>query len=104
MLLELTLIICMFSPPLKRIIPTKYKQNKKGKEHMRQRLSPMTVTEASDFLRDVIYIPPHQIRLLARIGKCPFCMAVKNLSGHYTYYVHVNKLKQFKAGEIGFDD
>lgn len=33
------------------------------------------------YLREVIYIPPHQIRLLAREGKCTFCIAIKNPSG-----------------------
>lgn len=41
----------------------------------------MSVDEASMYLREVIYIPPHQIRLLAREGKCTFCIAIKIRAG-----------------------
>lgn len=68
---------------------------------MRKKISLMTVNEASMYLRDVIYIPPHQIRLLAREGRCTFCIAVKNPSGSYSYYVRLDKLEQFKRGDIG---
>ena len=40
---------------------------------MRKKMALMSVDEASMYLREVIYIPPHQIRLLAREGKCTFC-------------------------------
>lgn len=36
---------------------------------MRKKMALMSVDEASMYLREVIYIPPHQIRLLAREGK-----------------------------------
>lgn len=36
---------------------------------MRKKMALMSVDEAAMYLREVIYIPPHQIRLLAREGK-----------------------------------
>lgn len=48
---------------------------------MRKKMALMSVDDASMYLREVIYIPPHQIRLLAREGKCTFCIAIKNPSG-----------------------
>ena len=35
---------------------------------MRKKMALMSVDEASMYLREVIYIPPHHIRLLAREG------------------------------------
>ena len=54
---------------------------------MRKKMALMSVDEASMYLREVIYIPPHQIRLLAREGKCTFCIAIKNPSGSYSYHI-----------------
>ena len=68
---------------------------------MRKKMALMSVDEASMYLREVIYIPPHQIRLLAREGKCTFCIAIKNQSGSYSYYIRLDRLEQFKRGDIG---
>ena len=67
---------------------------------MRKKMSLMSVNDASMYLREVVYIPPHQIRLLAREGKCTFCIAIKNPSGSYSYYIRLDKLEQFKHGDI----
>lgn len=68
---------------------------------MRKKMALMSVDEASMYLREVIYIPPHQIRLLAREGKCTFCIALQHPSGGWSYYIRLDKLEQFKRGDIG---
>lgn len=68
---------------------------------MRKKMALMSVDEASMYLREVIYIPPHQIRLLAREGKCTFCIALQHSSGSWSYYIRLDKLEQFKRGDIG---
>ena len=59
---------------------------------MRKKMALMSVDEASMY---------HQIRLLAREGKCTFCIAIKNPSGSYSYYIRLDRLEQFKRGDIG---
>lgn len=68
---------------------------------MRKKMALMSVDEASMYLREVIYIPPHQIRLLAREGKCTFCIAIKKSERVYSYHIRLDRLEQFKRGDIG---
>lgn len=67
---------------------------------MRKKMALMSVVDASMYLREVVYIPPHRIRLLAREGNCTFCIALKNPSGSYSYSIRLDKLEQFKRGDI----
>ena len=60
----------------------------------------INVIEASEYLKDVIYLPPQQIRMLARRGECPFCLAIENSNGHWTYFIHKEKLLAYKKGNL----
>ena len=40
-----------------------------------------------------------EIRVKAKLGKCPFCIAEK-MSGRYRYRIIVGALIKYKAGEL----
>lgn len=42
-----------------------------------------------------------EIRILARLGKCPFCSATQPTGRRWVYRINVGLLMKFKAGELG---
>lgn len=45
--------------------------------------------------------PAQEIRVLAQLGKCPYCTAHRPTGKRWVYRVNVGLLMKFKAGELG---
>lgn len=42
-----------------------------------------------------------EVRILARLGKCPFCTARQPTGRRWVYRINVGLLMKYKAGELG---